>query len=126
MIFDKEFNLEYIQKEMRKLSYTSDASWVTATYLAINHGATILKMDTIESVMNGGIVTTEFVFSVYRSAYCALVQSNAAFILARQGGSKKSMYAWRAKSLIRYAETLNDIINYIFDEYKKEHKDGRE
>lgn len=126
MIFDNEFNLEYIQKEMRKLSYTSDASWVVATCLAINYGAVILRLSTIESVINSGIITNEFAFSVYRSAYCAMVQSNAAFILARQGGAKKSMYAWRAKSLIWYAETLNDIINYIFDEYKKEHKDGRE
>lgn len=122
MTFDNEFNLDYIQKEIKKISYSSDASWVMATYLAINHGAVILRLSTIDGVINGGIITNDFIFSLYRSAYCAMVQSNAAFILARQGGPKKSLYAWRAKSLIRYAETLNDIINYIFDEYRKEHK----
>lgn len=123
MIFDKDFNRALIQEEIRRIHNSSDESWMMATYLALKHDAATLRFDTIESVMNSGIITNKFIFSVYRSAYCAIVQSNAAFFLAKQGGKKRSIYAWRSRSLIRYAETLNDIINYIFEEYKNEIKE---
>lgn len=119
MIFDKNINMSVIGQNISLLSDDPSTFCIEITQ---KFKAASLRIDNIESVLDSGVITDRFIYSLYKTAYCYIIRSNATFILARQYGQKNNLYIWRAKKLLESAALVNDIINHIFDEYKKEHK----